>query len=182
MTDKVSRTSSVTAGTARNHRACSLPRSRRKLRRSVLVLCSGKLLVTSKLKYHRTAKMETRRRSPLARNVVVPPRPRLPTKTMTRQRSPPPRRARRLQLPAPKMLPQRKVAAARRRPLLLPTPKMTPKSKSLRRRLEAVLASRSRLRRRSKKSTRSRLRPRRRLGAVLASLWPPMPKTKSKLL
>lgn len=181
MTDNFYRTSSVTAGTARKLRACSLPRSKRKQRRSALILCFVESFAT-RLTLHRTAKMEARRRSPLARNVVVPLRPRLPTKTTTRQKSPPPRRARRPQPPAPKMPPRRKVAVARRRPLLLPMPKTTPKSKLLRRRLEVVLASRSQLRRRSKKSTRSRLRPRRRLGVVLANPWPPMSKTKPRLL
>jgi hypothetical protein len=125
--------------------------------------------------------MKTSRRRRLARSVAVRPRLRPPTRTMS-QRSPPPRRARRPQPPAPKTPPQRRVVVALRRPLLSPTLKTMPKSKLLRRRLEAVLASRSRLRRKSKKSTRSRLRQRERLGAVLASPWPPMSKTKSRLL
>jgi hypothetical protein len=153
--------------------------------------------------------MMARPRRPLARSVVVPPRQRPTTTRTTRSKqSQPPRKARRLQTPTLTMpLRRRKVVAARRRPLPLPllTTRKNLKLKSLRRRLEAILASRFQLRKRSKKSKRprlrlrrrlgavlashfqlrrrsrkskkSRLRPRRRLGAVLASQWPPTLKT-----
>jgi hypothetical protein len=125
--------------------------------------------------------MMARPRRPLARSVVVPPRQRPTTTRTTRSKqSQPPRKARRLQTPTLTMpLRRRKVVAARRRPLPLPllTTRKNLKLKSLRRRLEAILASHFQLRRRSRKSKKSRLRPRRRLGAVLASQWPPTLKT-----